>query len=147
MDSHRQQSSSGLSPTYIWVLRIVVGCTVIMVLMSSIMSFVRGASNPMFILLGVNVIVSGLIAGWSSWCYQSGHMSLNTHWFLLLVGLVVIWQCIATNIYVFNLPLRQSFVNMTDVTNSTADVTGYVTDWTTMTITTTTTKLDTTPDV
>jgi len=94
---------ASISRTYLWILRFVVASTSIMIVIAGVFCLVKGAStNSIYILLLVNILISTLMAGTAVCWYRKGDIGMNNHWVLIVVGVAIIYQCIATDIYVFH---------------------------------------------
>jgi hypothetical protein len=95
-----------VSPKWTWVVRITGIIALLMVVLAFIFCIVRAETqhNLYFYLLACNIIMSFLLGSVNAWWYRNGHLSADKYWFLLTVAVVIIWQCIATDIYVFHLP-------------------------------------------
>jgi len=129
------QDVANLSPAYVWLHRIVVSCTTIMIILAGVFCVIKAASiNTIYFLLFMNILISAIMAGLTLLWYKKGHIGMNNHWILLIVGIVVIWQCIATDIYVFNAPAPHSQTNDTFPTTNWTEWTS-TTEWTTETMT------------
>ncbi|XP_030834953.1 uncharacterized protein LOC115921555 isoform X1 [Strongylocentrotus purpuratus] len=50
----------------------------------------------------VNLVISCVIISFLLWWYRTGDLSANKFWFIILVASVIIFQCITTDIFVFN---------------------------------------------
>jgi len=110
---------ANISRTYIWVHRIVVGSVGIMLILAAIFCIVKGSTNnSIFFMLFVNILLSALITSMTTRWYIKGDIGMENHWVLVAVSVIIIWQCIATDIYVFNVPLTQIVdTNNTNVTS------------------------------
>ncbi|XP_036369180.1 uncharacterized protein LOC115224193 isoform X2 [Octopus sinensis] len=62
---------------------------------------VRENSSPDY-LLACNLVMSSLVACAVAWWYRSGDLAPDKYWFLLVVGAVILFQCLTTDIYVFH---------------------------------------------
>ncbi|KAK2154435.1 hypothetical protein LSH36_269g10011 [Paralvinella palmiformis] len=69
--------------------------TIVMVVLSFIFCLVKGSSNHTFYLLACNLVISSIIAITTQ---------ANKYWYVILVGAVIIFQCLTTDVYVFSLP-------------------------------------------
>jgi len=115
------QDVANLSPVYIWLHRIVLLATAIMIVLAGIFSVVRAVTvNPIYFLLFLNIFISAVMTGLTNLWYRKGLLGMNNHWLLVVAGIVIIWQCIATDIYVFNAPAPYSTLNESLTYNWTA---------------------------
>jgi len=120
------QDVANISPTYIWMHRIVVFSAAIMIVLAAIFCIIRGACcNSIFFLLFMNILFSGVMAGLTLMWYKKGHIGMNNHWVIVVVGLIIIWQCLTTDIYVFHAPYSSANgslpLNWTTITPSPAN--------------------------
>ncbi|XP_059152869.1 uncharacterized protein LOC131938746 [Physella acuta] len=97
--------SSGLyyemSPRKILVVRIFNVITLLMVVIAVIACFVQGHKNGSYYLLVCNLIISALVSFVVNWWYRKGDLESEKYWFVILVGAVIIFQCISTDVFVF----------------------------------------------
>lgn len=105
-----------VSPKIVNALRVLGAITVFMVVLAFIFTLVQAAHNHNFYMLAINIVLTSLVGLANVYWYWKGQLAADKHWYMLLVGLVIIWQCIATDIYVFHLPTPHK--NDTIVTTS-----------------------------
>ncbi|XP_072051631.1 uncharacterized protein [Amphiura filiformis] len=91
------------SPTLVLAGKIYAGVTGVMVLLAILFCFIQGAKvDGTFNLLGVNLIISTIVIGFLLWWYKTGDLAPDKLWFIVLVASIILFQCITTDIYVFN---------------------------------------------
>lgn len=91
-----------ISPRIVLGLRILGLVTAAMVVLAFIFTLVQAAHNHVFYMLTCNIILTSLVGLTNVYWYWKGQLSPEKHWYMLLLGFVIIWQCIATDIYVFH---------------------------------------------
>ncbi|XP_030834954.1 uncharacterized protein LOC115921555 isoform X2 [Strongylocentrotus purpuratus] len=91
-----------ISPMMLWLRRIYSGITIIMVALAMLFCLIKGKGDGTFYLLFVNLVISCVIISFLLWWYRTGDLSANKFWFIILVASVIIFQCITTDIFVFN---------------------------------------------
>lgn len=95
-----------VSPTKIFALRIFNGFVAFFVGLSFLICLIQGQVKTVHssadYILATNIIISSLVAGTVSWWYRTGDLGVEKYWFVVLVGCVIIFQCLTTDIYVFH---------------------------------------------
>ncbi|XP_022080210.1 uncharacterized protein LOC110973600 [Acanthaster planci] len=90
-----------VAPQKVLVTKAFVGLTAFMIVLSVIFCFIRGHVDFTYYLMAINILISAIIILFSCFWYKTGDLDPTKWWFLILVGTVVIFQCITTDIYVF----------------------------------------------
>ncbi|CAL1534228.1 unnamed protein product [Lymnaea stagnalis] len=90
-----------LSPKLILLVRAVNGVTLVMVVIAFILCFVQGHKNGSYYLLVCNLIISAIVSSVVNWWYKSGDLGSEKYWFVIFVSVVIIFQCLSTDIFVF----------------------------------------------
>ncbi|XP_063969274.1 uncharacterized protein LOC129282167 [Lytechinus pictus] len=91
-----------ISPVMLWMRRIFSAVTIIMVALAMLFCLIQGKVDGTFYLLFVNLVISCVIISFLLWWYRTGDLSADRFWFIILVASVIIFQCITTDIFVFN---------------------------------------------
>ncbi|XP_071496660.1 uncharacterized protein [Diadema setosum] len=91
-----------ISPAKLWSRRIFSGITILMVLLAMLFCLIKGKGDGTFYLLFVNILISCVILVFLLWWYRTGDLVEGKFWFIVLVASVIIFQCITTDIFVFN---------------------------------------------
>ncbi len=105
-DSQATAPTSGalfyeVDPEKILAMKGCVGLTSFMILLSVVFCLAQGKFDYTFYLMAINVLISAIIILFTCFWYKSGDLDASKWWFLILVSAVVIFQCITTDIYVF----------------------------------------------
>ncbi|XP_038060610.1 uncharacterized protein LOC119731510 [Patiria miniata] len=90
-----------VAPEKVLATKVYIALTVAMIVLSVIFCLVRGQYDFTYYLMAVNILISAIIILFSCFWYKTGDLDPTKWWFLILVGTVVIFQCITTDIYVF----------------------------------------------
>ncbi|KAK0049123.1 hypothetical protein Bpfe_021402 [Biomphalaria pfeifferi] len=90
-----------INPKTVLIVRIVNAITLIMILIAVIACFVQGHKNSFYYLLVCNLIISILVYLVVNWWYRTGDLGSEKYWFVLLLNVVIIFQCISTDTFVF----------------------------------------------
>lgn len=135
----REALMGEISPKLTLTVRLIGIGTLLMVILAFIFCIVRAETQPnkFLYLLACNMLLSCFIGGINAWWYKQGHLTSDKYWYVLIVATVIIWQCIATDVYAFHSSSR--YVPHNGTTTSVAP-----TDTSAATITTTTAALMTT---
>ncbi|CAC5373156.1 unnamed protein product [Mytilus coruscus] len=91
-----------VSPNIILLLRFFNFLTFIMAVISFILCIVQGDGNETYYLLACNTVISCLVGIVVNWWYRSGDLGPEKFWYIFLVGAVIMFQCITTDIFVFH---------------------------------------------
>lgn len=114
-----------VSPKIVNALRVLGGITAFMVVLSFILTLVQASSNNRnFYMLTFNIVLTSFVGLANVYWYWKGQLAADKHWYMLLVGLVIIWQCIATDIYVFHLPSKDNPTTGTTIATTAVHPTG-----------------------
>ncbi|XP_033643740.1 uncharacterized protein LOC117303634 [Asterias rubens] len=90
-----------VEPRKIMATKGCVGLTSFMILLSVVFCLARGKYDYTFYLMAINVLISAIIILFTCFWYKSGDLDPSKWWFLIVVSAVIIFQCITTDIYVF----------------------------------------------
>ncbi|XP_059152832.1 uncharacterized protein LOC131938718 [Physella acuta] len=90
-----------LTPKLVWIVRLINVATLCMMVIAVILCFVQGHKNGSFYLLVCNLIISAIVCGVVNWWYKSGDLGSEKYWFVILVAVVIFFQCISTDVFVF----------------------------------------------
>ncbi|GAB1610912.1 uncharacterized protein LOC115224193, partial [Argonauta hians] len=89
----------------VFFVRCFNGFVSFVVFLSFLICLVRGHvtenSSPDY-LLACNLVMSSLVACAVAWWYRCGDLAPDKYWFVLVVGSVILFQCLTTDIYVFH---------------------------------------------
>lgn len=107
-----------ISPKIVIALRTLFVVTLLMVVLAFIFTLVQATHNHAFYMLTCNIIFTSMVGLTNVYWYWKGQLAPDKHWYMMLVGLVIIWQCIATDIYVFHGPRHSQVVNVTTITTA-----------------------------
>ncbi|XP_013414926.1 uncharacterized protein LOC106176894 [Lingula anatina] len=91
-----------VSPTLIYGSKVFGVVTCLMVVIAFIICLVTGAKNNTFYLMATNLLISTFVGAVVTWWYRKGDLASDKIWFIILVCAVIVFQCITTEIYVFN---------------------------------------------
>ncbi|XP_077998989.1 uncharacterized protein LOC144451942 [Glandiceps talaboti] len=91
-----------VSTKQLFAVKVYGGLTAVMVVIAMIFCLARGAEHTRLYLLLVNLIISSIVGLAVAWWYKKEDLSTDKIWFLALVASVIVFQCITTDIYVWN---------------------------------------------
>lgn len=91
-----------VSPNIIILLRFFNFLALIMVVISFILCLVQGNDNETYYLLACNTVISSFVGIVVNWWYRNGDLGPEKFWYIFLLGGVIIFQCITTDIFVFH---------------------------------------------
>lgn len=98
-----------VSPAIILILRLCNGIVAVMAVISFILCLVEGHKHETYYLLACNIVISALVGIVVNWWYRGGDLSSDKYWYLFIVGAVITFQCITTDIYLFkSVPIDSS---------------------------------------
>ncbi|XP_061196248.1 uncharacterized protein LOC133204512 [Saccostrea echinata] len=91
-----------VSPYIIILLRMFNFIVLLMALVSMIICIVQGEDNKTYYLLAANTGISGIVCLVVNWWYKSGDLGPEKYWYIFLVGGVILFQCVTTDIFVYH---------------------------------------------
>ncbi|XP_062582844.1 uncharacterized protein LOC134244605 [Saccostrea cucullata] len=91
-----------VSPYIIILLRMFNFIVLLMALVSMIICIVQGDDNNTYYLLAANTGISGIVCLVVNWWYRSGDLGPEKYWYIFLVGGVILFQCVTTDIFVYH---------------------------------------------
>nr|XP_022313138.1 uncharacterized protein LOC111118116 isoform X2 [Crassostrea virginica] len=71
-------------------------------IVSMVICIVQGKENNTYYLLAVNTGISGIVCLVVNWWYRSGDLGPEKYWYIFLVGSVILFQCVTTDIFVYH---------------------------------------------
>ncbi|XP_011447086.2 uncharacterized protein LOC128167145 [Crassostrea angulata] len=90
-----------VSPYIIILLRMFNFIVLLMAVVSLVICIVQGKENNTYYLLAANTGISGIVCLVVNWWYKSGDLGPEKYWYIFLVGTVILFQCITTDIFVY----------------------------------------------
>ena len=84
------------------LLRFFNFLTLVMVVISFILCLVQGVDNKTYYLLACNTVISSFVGIVVNWWYRCGDLGPEKFWYIFLLGGVIIFQCITTDMFVFH---------------------------------------------
>nr|XP_022313137.1 uncharacterized protein LOC111118116 isoform X1 [Crassostrea virginica] len=91
-----------VSPYIIILLRMFNFIVFLMAAVSMVICIVQGKENNTYYLLAVNTGISGIVCLVVNWWYRSGDLGPEKYWYIFLVGSVILFQCVTTDIFVYH---------------------------------------------
>ncbi|XP_065062865.1 uncharacterized protein LOC135689543 [Rhopilema esculentum] len=82
--------------------RIFTAITAIIVILAIVFCLVKGSKKHTLYLCMINILLSSIIAGFLAWWYHNGVLQASAYYFMIFVGVCVIFQAIAIDIFVWN---------------------------------------------
>ncbi|KAL8601486.1 hypothetical protein ACOMHN_000428 [Nucella lapillus] len=91
-----------LSPKLVSLVRVVNVLVLLMVGITFIMCLVQGGKASAYYLLACNTVISAFVGIVVNWWYKSGDLGSEKYWYILVVATVLLFQCITTDVFIFN---------------------------------------------
>jgi len=82
--------------------RVFTAITAILVILAIIFCFIQASKNRSLYLCVVNIILSSIVTTVLAWWYHNGVLQANTYYFLIFVGVCLIFQSIVIDIFVWH---------------------------------------------
>lgn len=102
-----------VSPNIVLLLRFFNFLVIVMIVLSFVFCLVQGHDGKQtFYLLACNTVISLFCGCVVNWWYRQGDLGPEKYWYIFLLGLVIIFQCVTTDMYVFHGPLPSDSSNI-----------------------------------
>ncbi|XP_076461867.1 uncharacterized protein LOC143294304 [Babylonia areolata] len=90
-----------LSPKIVLGVRLVNIITLLVVVITLILCLVKGEQNSANYLLAGNTVISAFVGIVVNWWYRGGDLGSDKFWYILLVAAVLVFQCVASDVFLF----------------------------------------------
>ncbi|XP_041364919.1 uncharacterized protein LOC121380179 [Gigantopelta aegis] len=91
-----------ISPTKILFTRMFNVVVCLMVVISFILCLVQAVGHTPYYLLACNIVISAFVGIVINWWYRGGALGSEKYWYIILVGFIIVFQCVTTDIFIFH---------------------------------------------